>query len=137
MGCVRKRGNWYQAQVRRQGQWSIGKSFIFRQDAERWIREVEAKIDREEYVGLQPAALTLHQLLERYQRDITPHKKGHEAETRRLNRLMKDSIAETSLSTLSGQQLASFRDRRVKDSKRACQYGLLLIRHAIEIGRKE
>ena len=137
MGSIRKRGNRYQAQVRRQGQRSIGKSFIFRQDAERWIREMEAKIDRGEYEGLQPAALTLHQLLERYQRDITPHKKGHEAETRRLNRLMKDSFAETPLSTLSGQQLASFRDRRVKDGKRACQYDLVLIRHAIEIGRKE
>lgn len=67
MGSIRKkRDNRYQAQVRRQGQRSIGKSFIFRQDAERWIREVEAKIDRGEYEGLQPAALTLHQLLERY-----------------------------------------------------------------------
>lgn len=137
MGSIRKRGNRYQAQVRRQGQRSIGKSFIFRQDAERWIREVEAKIDRGEYEGLQPTALTLGHLLGRYQRDITPHKKGHEAETRRLNRLMRDSISDIALSALTGQQLASFRDRRIKDGKRACQYDLVLIRHAIEIGRKE
>ena len=115
MGSIRKRGNRYQAQVRRSGQQSIGKSFVLRQDAERWIREIEAKMDRGEFREYQSPTLLLGNLLERYMEEITSAKKGRDAETRRLKRLIRDEIASTTLSQLSGPILAKFRDRRIKD----------------------
>ena len=94
-------------------------------------------MDRGEFRKYQSPTLLLCNLLERYVEEITPAKKGRDAETRRLKRLIRDEIASTPLSQLSGPILAKFRDRRIKDGKRASQYDLILIRHAIEIGRKE
>ena len=137
MGCVRKRGNSYQAQVRRTGCQPVSKTFVYRQDAEKWVREIESRIDRVQHHSIQPTTITLGELLRRYRADITPSKKGRGSETRRLNRLLNDSISLTPLSDLSGAVLSRFRDRRIKDGKRAAQYDLVLIRHAIEVGRKE
>jgi integrase len=137
MGCIRKRNKSYQAQIRRQGIKPISKTFFYRKDAQKWIRDIEAKIDRGEYEGIQPCEISLRELLQRYLEEITPSKKGHATETRRINRLIRDDISNKILSELTGSSLALFRDRRLKDGKRACQYDLVIIRHAIEVGRKE
>ena len=137
MGSIRKRNKNYQAQIRRQGIKSISKTFAYRKDAQKWIRDIEAKIDRGEYEGIQPCELSLGKLLQRYLKEITPLKKGYATETRRINRLIRDEISNKTLSELTGSSLAMFRDRRLKDGKRACQYDLVIIRHAIEVGRKE
>ncbi len=115
----------------------VSKTFVYRQDAEKWVREIESRIDRGQHHSIQPSTITLGELLRRYRADITPSKKGRDSETRRLNRLLNDSISLTPLSDLSGAVLSRFRDRRIKDGKRAAQYDLVLIRHAIEVGCKE
>ena len=129
MGCVRKRGNRYQAQVRRAGCQPVSKTFVYRQHAEKWVREIESRIDRGQHHTIQPATITLGELLRRYRADIAPSKKGRDSETRRLNRLLNDSIALTLLSDLSGEVLSRFPDSRIKDGKPAAQYDLVLIRH--------
>ena len=137
MGCIRKRNKNYQAQIRRQGIKPISKTFVYKKDALKWIRDIEAKIDRGEYEGIQPCEISLKKLLQRYLEEITPSKKGYATETRRINRLTRDEISNKILSELTRRSLAIFRDRRLKDGKRACQYDLIIIRHAIEVGRKE
>lgn len=137
MATIRKRFDRYQVQVRRKGNPSISKSFLARKDAERWAREMEAALDRGDQSVTQPSRITLRELLQRYRAEITPHKKGRNQECRRLNRLIRDPISELTLDLLSSSELAKFRDGRVKDGVRACQYDLILIRHAIEIGRRE
>ncbi len=44
MGCVRKRGKSWNAQVRIAGWRSVTKTFKFKSDALRWIKETEQKI---------------------------------------------------------------------------------------------
>jgi hypothetical protein len=46
MASFRQRGNRWQARVRRQGHPDEVRSFITRQDAERWSRSVETDMDR-------------------------------------------------------------------------------------------
>mgnify|MGYP001223700370 FL=1 len=137
MGSIRKRKNKYEAQIRRQGVQSLTKTFTSKKDAAIWVRGIEARIDAGDINVLAPKLTTLRDLLMRYQNEVTPLKKGHAAEARRINRLLKDPISSFSLSDLSGLILAQFRDRRINDGIRAAQYDLIIIRHAIKIARLE
>ena len=137
MGSIRKRKNKYEAQVRRQGIQSLTKTFTSKKDAAIWVRGIEARIDAGDINVLAPKLTTLRDLLIQYQNEVTPLKKGHAAEARRINRLLKDPISSFSLRDLNGQILAQFRDRRINDGVRAAQYDLIIIRHAIKIARLE
>ena len=137
MGSIRKRKNRYEAQIRRRGLQSLTKTFTSKKDATIWVRGIEARIDAGDINVLAPKLTTLGDLLARYQNEVTPLKKGHAAEARRINRLLKDPISLFSLRDLNGQILAHFRDRRINDGIRAAQYDLIIIRHAIKIARLE
>ena len=50
---------------------------------------------------------------------------------------MRDPIAGLTIQKLTAHELALFRDRRIKDGIRTCQYDLVLIRHILDIARKE
>jgi len=137
MGSIRKRNGKYQAQVRRAGASPISKTFTNKKDAQVWVRGIEARIDVGDTGIAAPRAATLGQLLQRYSEEITPKKKGAAPELRRLRRLINDPISDTPLSALSSYSLATFRDRRLEDGVRACQYDLVLIRHCWNIAKKE
>ena len=81
--------------------------------------------------------MTLGELLKRYSQQITPAKRGAETEQRRLNRLINDSISDHSIEQLTSKTLASFRDRRLLDGQRACEYDLILIRHCLKVAMSE
>jgi len=137
VGNIRKRNGKFQAQVRREGITPIYKTFTNKKDAVVWLRGIEARIDAGETNVSAPKATTLADLLTRYSQEVTPTKKGCNAEQRRLSRLLRDSIAITPLSKLTSARLAEFRDRRVHDGVRAAQYDLILIKHCIKIARLE
>jgi len=137
MGSIRKRNNKFQAQVRREGVSPVSKTFSKKKDAIVWVRGLEARIDAGETHVVAPKAITLGDLLKRYSEEITPLKKGRDPELRRLKRLLRDNISSTPLSKLSGPKLVTFRDRRMGDGIRAAQYDLVLIRHCLNIARKE
>ena len=137
MGSIRKRNDKFQAQVRREGVSPVSKTFSKKKDAIVWVRGLEARIDAGETHVVAPKAITLGDLLKRYSEEITPLKKGRDPELRRLKRLLRDNISSTPLSKLSGPKLVTFRDRRMGDGIRAAQYDLVLIRHCLNIARKE
>ncbi len=78
MATIRKlRGRW-QAQVRRRGMKPRCKSFDTKIEAEKWARDLEAQVDK---FGAAPdtkilESTTLGALLERYQREVSPLKRG-------------------------------------------------------------
>ena len=137
MGSIRQRNNKFQAQVRREGVSPVSKTFSKKKDAIVWVRGLEARIDAGETHVVAPKAVTLGDLLKRYSEEITPLKKGRDPELRRLKRLLRDTISSTPLSKLNGPRLVTFRDRRMGDGIRAAQYDLVLIRHCLNIARKE
>ena len=137
MGSIRKRNDKFQAQVRREGVSPVSKTFSKKKDAIVWVRALEARIDAGETHVVAPKAITLGNLLKRYSEEITPLKKGRDPELRRLKRLLRDNISSTPLAKLNGPRLVTFRDRRIGDGIRAAQYDLVLIRHCLNIARKE
>ena len=137
MGSIRKRNGKYQAQVRRDGVPAISKTFHAKKDAIVWVRGLEARIDAGEVNITAPKLVTLRDILVRYAAEITPQKKGREQESRRINRLLRDPIADFKLSRLNSAAIATFRDRRVLDGLRAAQIDMGIVRNSIKIASQE
>ncbi len=135
MATIRRRGNHYQVQIRRKGVSVRTLTFPSLREAREWASREEARLDGVP-VGKEVAG-HLRDVLQRYLSEITPAKKGAFQEGKRIRRLLTDPIVDLPIRRLSGGVLAAFRDRRVADGVRACQYDLVLIRHALEIARKE
>ncbi len=137
MGSIRRRNGRYQAQIRRQGVQNITKTFSTIKDAKVWVRGIETRIDAGDINIAVPKAVTLGDLLQRYGKEVTVHKKGQPQEERRISRLLKDPITKVLLANLTSAQLATFRDRRMLDGVRAAQIDLVLIRHCLNLAKRE
>ena len=134
MASFRKRSNLWQAQVRSKHVGSISKSFHKKSEAQNWAKEQEVLMQSGQWSRVNESSFTLDDLMTKYKHEITPKKRGYEVEDRRLRRLLKEKeIMKVPLERLLPPILASFRDRRLKDGVRACQYDLVLIRHAWNI----
>ena len=116
MATIRKRGSRWQAQVRRSGQTPLSRSFIQRSDAEAWARQQEVLQDQGEVVQVRRElkSMKLDTLLERYEREVTPHKRGSVPEKARIGSMRRHRIAATTLHQLTPSVLASYRDERLK-----------------------
>ena len=137
MATFRKRNGKWQAIVRQKSIGTVSRSFIKKTQAIKWALEQEERIERGIFGSIEPSEVTLGELLQRYSEEITPAKRGAETEQRRLNRLIKDSISDYSIEQLTSKTLASFRDRRLLDGQRACEYDLILIRHCLKVAMSE
>ena len=137
MATFRKRNGKWQAIVRQKNIGTASRSFIKKTQAIKWALEQEERIERGVFGSIEPSEVTLGELLNRYSQQITPAKRGAETEQRRLNRLINDSISDYSIEQLTSQTLASFRDRRLLDGQRACEYDLILIRHCLKVAMSE
>ena len=137
MATFRKRNGKWQAIVRQKNIGTASRSFIKKTQAIKWALEQEERIERGVFGSIEPSEVTLGELLNRYSQQITPAKRGAETEQRRLNRLINDSISDYSIEQLTSQTLVSFRDRRLLDGQRACEYDLILIRHCLKVAMSE
>ena len=137
MASIRKRNGKWQVQVRRSGIGSTAKSFVSKSAALKWGYEQELSMESGLFGLICPKDVTLGTLLERYRLEITPAKRGAPQETRRINRLMRDSISLKTISELSPTALARFRDERLKNGARAAQYDLTIIGNCLKIAQQE
>lgn len=140
MATIRKlRGRW-QAQVRRRGMKPRCKSFDSKVEAEKWARDLEAQVDR---FGAAPdtkvlESTTLGQLLERYQREISPTKRGSVQEIQRIDVLRRHDLAYRTLIGLSQQDIASFRDERLLSvAPSTAVRELAILSHVIEVAIRD
>ena len=113
MGSIRKRNGKYQAQIRRDGVPAISKTFHAKRDAIVWVRGLEARIDAGEVNITVPKLITLRDIRCVMRKNYTSQKRPNQ-EIRRINRLLRDPIADFKLSKLNCASIATFRDRRVK-----------------------
>ena len=137
MATLRKRGNKWQAIIRHKSIGTTAKSFSSKSAALKWSIAQEQAIESGALGRLSPSEVTLGELLKRYLDIITPSKRGADVERRRLKRLIEDDISSYQLYRLSSQAIAKFRDRRLLDGRRTCQYDLILIRHCIKLAINE
>lgn len=140
MATIRKlRGRW-QAQVRRRGMKPRCKSFDTKIEAEKWARDLEAQVDR---FGAAPdtkilESTTLGQLLERYQREVSPLKRGSVQEIQRLDVLRRHDLAYRTLVGLSQQDIASFRDERLQSvAPSTTVRELAILSHVLEVAMRD
>ena len=88
MAAIRKRGDKWQARIRIKGQAAIEKSFSSKTDAEAWAKITEAEMIRGVFIKRTDAErTTLCEALDRYEREVTPGKRGAETERQRIKAL--------------------------------------------------
>lgn len=140
MATIRKHRKKWQVQVRRQGQPPISRSFIFRQDAQAWARQMEVKQDRGEMLPdlRQLRTTTITDLLERYRTTVTIAKRSAKIEAIRIASLQRTHLAKLSLAAATTDKFAVYRDQRLtKVAPATVRKELALLRHVFRIARQE
>lgn len=115
MATIRKKGDlqWH-VQIRRNGYPAQTRTFTTKSDAEAWARGVEWEMDRGVFRSTAEAEqTTLNTILDRYEREILPTKKGQAADKSRIKTL-KASLGTLKLAAITSASVASFRDSRLK-----------------------
>ena len=138
MASIRKRNGLWQAQVRSRKVGSTSKSFHKKSDAVAWAKVQEVMMQTGEWKAKDKRYSTIGDLIQTYLFKATPNKKGAGPETRRLKRLLNEtSLMQIKLDEAQPHHFATFRDKRLKDGSRACQYDLVLLRAAWNTARIE
>jgi hypothetical protein len=140
MATIRKRGSSWQVQVRRQGFPPLVRTFASHADATTWARDKERAIDRAE---LSPnhrdlKTITVHDLLLRYEREVTVQKRGADREQFKLRVLRSHSLSKASLDKVTGAMIAAYRDDRLRIvTSGTVRRELAILQHCFEVARRE
>lgn len=140
MASILKRGDYsYQVVIRRRGFPTQTKTFDTKAKAQKWARMIERDMGRGSWRDSSAAERsTLGDVLRRYLAEVPPARKGASIEASKINAILRDPICSHCMSSLSGMELAGWRDRRLKQVKGSTtNRELAIISHAIEIGHKE
>lgn len=116
MATIRKKGElqWH-VQIRRKGYPAQTGTFNTRSDGETWARNIESEMDRGVFRSTAEAEqTTLSTVLDRYEREVLPSKKGQAADRSRVKTL-KARIGNLKLAAITSATVASFRDARLKE----------------------
>jgi len=136
MATISNRNNKWHVRVRRSGQPTVAKTFLIKQDAEKWARSIEIEIDRGTFINTSYAQKTLFKdLIQQYLKEVTPTLRGAHEDTYRLRKMMRNPIAELNLTELTPNKIANYRDERLKEIKpntviRELAYISSMINHA-------
>ena len=140
MSTIRKRGNRFQVQIRRDGFPDITKTFTQLRDAKEWARHIEIAQDRNELSNdhRKLQSITLGQLVRRYRDEIAPKHKGGWIEVIILNSFLEHDICSKTLASLKTSDFATYRDIRLKEVKPATlKRQLTPIRSMLNLARDE
>lgn len=117
MGTITKRGELqWQAKVRRKGYPAQSRTFSYKEDAEKWVRDLERAADTGGMVDRREAEKnTLDDILRRYKTEVTPSKKSADIESVKIDVILKDAtLPKLKMSAVTSSAVASWRDRRLK-----------------------
>ena len=115
MGCVRKRGKSWNAQVGVSRWRSFTKSFSKKSDAVIRIKELKHKLHSAPLPDfIIDSKVTLNQLLLKYAEEISPTHKGYKSEMCRLKSIGRRWIGELDTRYLTKQHFIQYRDDRLK-----------------------
>jgi integrase len=151
MGTIQKRSNGtYTAKIRRKGFPALSRTFPTRGEGEAWLNEHEALIrtrvhevkkeaERRRVASeCAPQYRTLGDLMRRYLAVVTPLKRSSDQETLRMNGLLKHSLAECPLSSLSPQRVAEWRDLRLQSvSSSTVKRDMTVLAHVLKVASDE
>ena len=118
MASIRKRNGKWRVQVRRVNCKSITKTFTLKKYAERWARDMEQKLDRQE-LRIDHQEATLRDLVDRYLTEVSPLKKSYEIEKVVLKSFLREKFVDLSIYRITSEHFAKFRDQRLQKIKPA------------------
>lgn len=141
MATIRQaQSGWWQAIIRRKGYPAQSMTFEKKAKAEEWARDVEGEMDKGRFVSRREAeSTTLKEALERYEREVTPKKRGADQEKYRIRALVATDLAKRTLAGVRGAEVARFRDDEAARglAPSSIMKSLALLSHLFETARKE
>ncbi|MDE0880497.1 MAG: site-specific integrase [Sphingomonas bacterium] len=140
MASIRKRGERWLVQVRREGFPPISKTFDLKSDAQKFARAFERDIDRGEVVPAERRQITttVAELLDRYEQTETARKRGAKDEIAHMKAIRRHAISKCNLACLTAVSVAGYRDDRlqcVSASTVRREMGILL--HCLRLAARE
>ena len=130
----------WQTHIRRRGYPAQVRTFDTKAEAQAWAAMVESEIARGVFVSRAEAErTTLTEALDRYEREVTPHKKSAYDERYKLKAWRTSNLSRRSLASIQGKDLAAWRDAEIRrgSSASTVRRKLALFSHLFEIARKE
>jgi integrase len=140
MASIRKRGDRWQAQIRRKDFPQQTRSFLCRQDAERWVRSLERQMDLGEVamVPLGYPEMTLGDLVQRYLLDIVPAKRSAWYEAVILRAFQRHALCGKRLAAVTFEDFGRYRTERLRCiTASSLRRQLNPLRNMFEVARKE
>jgi integrase len=130
MASIRKRGNRWRAELYRNGV-RESDTFVTKKEAAEWALQREAEL-----TGKRLPDKTLGDALADYAKKVSPTHKGERWELLRLTALGNADMARKPLAALSGPDIASWRDSRLKEvSGATVAREMTLLRSVLEAAR--
>jgi integrase len=115
MASIYKRNGKWRVEIRKIGSKGIHKSFIVKDEAIRFARETEVKIEQGLYQDLTLAKTTkLKDVLAQYRDRVSINKKGYEQERYKINKIIRSDIADKTLSQLTPLILFEYIEQQKK-----------------------
>jgi len=135
MAAFRKRSSGWRAEVCIKGI-RTSATFTTKREAQAWAAQEETRL-REESSGKVPNK-PFRDLLERYSREVSSKKRGAKREQKMINVFLRDPVADVSLRMLAPTDIATWRDRRLKQvSGSTVAREMTILRHACSVARRE
>jgi integrase len=115
MATIRKIRSKWQVLIRKHNLKSIYKTFILKEDAVKWSRETEVKIEQGLYEDLTLSKTTkLKDVLSQYRDRVSVNKKGYDQERYKINKIIRSDIADKTLSQITPIVLFEFIEQQKK-----------------------
>ncbi len=140
MATIRKRGDKWQVRIQLTGFEEVSKSFMLRSDAEAWGKLTEAEMIRGVFIKRTDAErTTLSDALDRYEREVTPGKRGADIEKVRITKWKRHKLAKKTMALIRPADFASYRDTRTKEgaAPATVRLELALVSNLFNVARKE
>ena len=146
MAAFQKRSGSWRVIIRKKDPFTGGlvteskSGFATKPEAAKWAATREESIEKGVHGSVaQAESTTLVEALERYERDVTPAKKGARQERVRINAWKRDPLALRVLSTIRGADIAAWRDKRLAGgaSPTTVRNDLALISHLFATAIRE
>lgn len=141
MATIRQvQSGFWQGIIRKKGYSQQSRTFSTKRDCELWSTDTEAKMNRGVFSDISESeALTLRAGLSRYMTEVTPNKKGFEAETYKIKAMFREKFVDKTFATFKQADAAIYRDQLLKDglSASTIRKNLSLISHLFETANKE
>ena len=139
MAYFRKRSGSWEASIEKKGYPRISRTFDTKAEAEAWAKITESEMVRGAFVSRKESEnTTLYEALDRYNKEITPKKRGAYQESRRIEFLKAHKLGKRFMASIQGKDIAEYRDERAQlVSGATVRRELTILSHLFDVARKE